>query len=131
MLINRMSRLVARAVSLLVLMGSATVGWAECSGVTINPEDNIQIALNNNPGATFCFQPGIYRLTQPLVPTNNQVLTGLPGAVLNGAKLLTEWLPSGSFWFITGQTQGPTQNRFGNFPSYHYPQSPFTDDVFL
>ena len=76
-----------------------------CTGVQLNPGDDIQAALNANPtGTTFCLAPGEYRQTSTLVPKTNQRLVGLGSqeARLIGAKRVAA-TQSGSYWVISGQ----------------------------
>lgn len=51
------------------------------------------------PGATFCIAAGIHR-AQLIAPKDGQVFIGQPGAVLNGAELVTEAQREGPFWAI-------------------------------
>ena len=71
---------------------SPTVGPVSttCSGVTVNPANNLQNLVNSNPaGTTFCIQPGVHR--DMVTPKSGDVFTGLAGAVENGAMPLTNW----------------------------------------
>jgi parallel beta-helix repeat protein len=87
---------------------------SSCTGVAVSPGDDLQSLIDTNPeGTTFCFSPGIYRLTDRLSARSDDVFIGLPtatggpGADLNGSKVIptTGWIKSGSFWYATGQTQ--------------------------
>lgn len=49
------------------------------------------------PGATFCIAAGIHR-AQLIAPKNGQIFIGQPGAVLNGADLVTDIRREGAFW---------------------------------
>ena len=61
-----------------------------CTGVTVNPTDNLQNLVNANPaGTTFCLQPGVHH--DSVKPKSNDTFTGISGAVENGARLLTNW----------------------------------------
>src|SRR6516165_9889595 len=61
-----------------------------CTGVTVNPTDNLQNLVNANPaGTTFCLQPGVHH--DSVKPKSNDIFTGISGAVENGARLLTNW----------------------------------------
>src|SRR6185436_1436292 len=85
------------------------VTLAVCSAdasVTLNPGDNIQTAINNNPdGTTFILNAGVYRLASGLRPKANDVFTGQPGAVLNGSRLLTGWTQQSGRWTIQTPVQ--------------------------
>jgi parallel beta-helix repeat protein len=83
-----------------------------CSGVAVSPGANLQGLIDANPGGTtFCFAAGTYRLTSALDPKSNDVFIGAvgtsggPGAALNGSKVVTNWVQSGTLWYSTGQTQ--------------------------
>jgi hypothetical protein len=84
-------------------------------GVLILPGQNAQTIINANPaGTTFIFAAGVHRMTATLIPRNGDKYLGekLRGStrlsVLNGAKVLGPWTPSGGRWFIDGQTQEET-----------------------
>lgn len=49
------------------------------------------------PGATFCIAAGVHR-TQSVAPKDRQSFIGLPGAILNGAELVTDVRRDGAFW---------------------------------
>jgi len=55
-------------------------------------------------GTAFQLRAGLYRLQQ-FSPKAGQSFTGEVGAVLVGARLLTEWAREGSFWVHAGQTE--------------------------
>ncbi|RYE33073.1 MAG: hypothetical protein EOP23_10080 [Hyphomicrobiales bacterium] len=48
-------------------------------------------------GATFCIAAGLHR-AQLVAPKDGQTFIGAPGAVLNGAELITEIRQEGRFW---------------------------------
>jgi hypothetical protein len=76
----------------------------KCEGVVVEPGTDIQSVIDASPeGATLCVHPGVYRITIPLNPKNNQSLmaTG-SGTVLNGSKLITGFVPSGSSFVARG-----------------------------
>jgi parallel beta-helix repeat protein len=57
-----------------------------CAGVTLQATTtNLQAVVNANPeGTTFCFRPGAYRLTGPVLARSRDRFVGEPGAVLDG-----------------------------------------------
>ena len=64
------------------------------------PEASVRIQLDMEPndivrrhpaGTTFCFEGGLHRLTQPVDVRDGDTFTGEVGAVLSGAKLLSDW----------------------------------------
>jgi Ca2+-binding RTX toxin-like protein len=56
-------------------------------------------------GATFVFAAGVHRLAAPIEPKDGQVFIGGPGAVLNGARELSEFERAGGLYVAAGQTQ--------------------------
>jgi hypothetical protein len=100
--------------------------------ITFSPNSAGEIATvvaANPEGTQFVFQPGIYRNVQ-IVPRNNQVFTGQPGAVLNGSALITGFSQTGSMWFVQnvaaiGLPHGECDAKH---PRCMYPQDLFFDD---
>jgi hypothetical protein len=74
-----------------------------------DPQAVIQAA---GPGASVCFQSGIYRLSTALRPLSGQRLTFQRGAVLSGARVVTGWQREGAYWVLTGQTQSLSSAPF-------------------
>lgn len=106
---------------------------AEAATVTLNPGDNIQSAVDANAtGTVFLLNPGVYRM-QSIVPKAGDVFDGQQGAILNGSKLLTGFVQSGSNWVVSGQTQQGGRNADGEclagFPRCAYPEDVFIDNV--
>ncbi len=67
--------------------GIAAAATVSCSGVSVAPGANVQNVVNAKPaGTTFCFQPGTYVLTQPVIPKSNDQLISVVtrGAVFTG-----------------------------------------------
>jgi hypothetical protein len=102
----------------------------------VNPGDNLPAAINNaGVGGSLCVKRGEYRLTASLVPKAQQTLTFEPGAVLNGSKLVTNWIRTGGYWVAGGQTQEFSDASW--LSSFKCPQDPsdcvfedlFMDDV--
>jgi len=56
------------------------------------------------PGTTFVIAAGVHRM-QSITPRDGDIFIGEPGAVLNGARLLTEFTPIAGYWVISGQEQ--------------------------
>jgi parallel beta-helix repeat protein len=83
-----------------------TPSAAGCSAPTIIcPADSIQAKVDAAPeGTAFRLWPGVYRLQQ-FSPKAGQSFSGDTGAVLSGARLLTEWVQEGGYWIHAGQTQ--------------------------
>ena len=111
---------------------------ATCVGVQLAPTDNVQAVMNTKPsGTVYCFAAGTYRLTAPLIPKSGDTLVGVPGAVLNGSRVLNTFSPLGATWVASGQleqyapdTAYPCNTfRFGaNYDRCAYPESIFLDN---
>jgi hypothetical protein len=115
------------------ILVAACIGGAAKGGETVvlNPGDSIQAAVDMHPGATFVFNPGVYRL-QTIVPRTGQTFAGEPGAILSGAKVLTEWQRDRGRWHVSGQTQKGEVTAFNCTearPRCNYPEELFIDDV--
>jgi PKD repeat protein len=79
---------------------------------TIYPGEDIQAAVDANPAGTeFLIKAGVHRL-QSVRPKSGNTFTGEPGAIMSGAKVLTEFQRDGDLWVATGQTQ-ENPNRTG------------------
>jgi hypothetical protein len=73
--------------------------------VQITPGMNLQAAVDANPaGTTFVIKAGVHR-HQSVRPKNGNTFVGEPGAILSGARVLTGFTRSGSYWMVGGQTQ--------------------------
>jgi len=78
-----------------------------CVGVEVYPGvDSIKSAVAAYPaGTTFCIKAGIHRFNSSVTARTGDKYIGEPGAILSGAKVLTSFAHSGSYWIATGQTQ--------------------------
>jgi parallel beta-helix repeat protein len=106
------------------------------------PGESIQEAVDANGfAAEITIKAGLHRL-QTVAPKSGNIFSGEPGAVLSGAKLLTDFQRQGNLWFASGQTQGGdsgqetcytgTGNEAGLFkawPRCNYPEDLYFDDV--
>jgi Right handed beta helix region len=62
----------------------------ECTGVIVQPGDDIQAAIDAQPRyAKFCIKAGTYYLTKSLRPRQGQIFMGEPGTVLDGSMATT------------------------------------------
>ncbi len=114
-------------VSLFAAMWLGLPAVAQLS-VTLSPSNNIQQAVDQNPeNTTFVLQAGVYRL-QSVQPKNGDSFIGQPGAVLNGAQVLTAFTRSGKLWAVTGQTEQGQQN--GVCDADH-PRCMYAEDLFF
>jgi hypothetical protein len=84
-------------------------------------------------GATFFFQPGVYRGVS-IAPKDGQVFLGAQGAILNGSKLLTNWRQRRNLWVIGNQTEQSNPRQHGGvsykpgFQMAGYPNVVFFDN---
>lgn len=103
-----------------------------CHGVTIPPGTEIQrVVGSGSAGTTYCLQPGLYRLTQPIVPKAGDSFVGQPGTILSGAKVITEWTQSGRVWVATGQAQKSPLSWRPTWPPIGNPTAQYNEDVFF
>ncbi|HZP02731.1 MAG TPA: right-handed parallel beta-helix repeat-containing protein [Terriglobia bacterium] len=116
----------------LLVAGALRILWPD-SGygqtVTLRPGDNIQAAVNAaGTGTTFALMPGIYR-NQSIVPKDGDSFIGEPGAVLNGAVVLTSFKTSGAYWVATYKVSQVTApgNCLSDHPACAYPEDLFRD----
>jgi len=118
--------------------GSSTPdGAGHCVGcdseLSVSPGQSIQAAVDSAPqGASFVIKSGVHRL-QRVTPKDGQVFLGESGAVLSGARLLTQFVQQGHTWVAGGQTQegqihGECQAAY---PRCSSPEELFLDDVRL
>src|SRR4051812_25228452 len=57
--------------------------------VRVQPSGSLAGAVETAPdGTTFCLQPGVYRLAQPIVPKTGDSFVGSTGSVISGALVL-------------------------------------------
>jgi parallel beta-helix repeat protein len=99
------------------------------TGIPIYPGDNIQTFVDaNGPGTAFLLKSGVHRL-QSIRPKNNDTFVGEAGTVLNGARLLTSFTKSGSYWVASGQTQQGINNN--GTCQQGYPLCTFPEELFF
>ena len=97
------------------------------STIILNPGDDIQNAVNANPvGTVFILNPGIY-LEQEIIPKDNQQFIGQPGAVLDGARAVTNWSFSNGYWQASGlpPLAAPSGVAGSN------PEAPYPNDLYI
>jgi hypothetical protein len=103
------------------------------TGTTISPGQSIQAAVNAYPGGTtFTLKAGVHRL-QSVQPKAGDTFVGETGAIMSGARLLTSFTRSGSYYVAGGQTQ---QGYAGGvcapgFDGCKFPEQLFIDDRVL
>jgi len=108
-----------------------------CTGVNVYPGvDSLLNAVAASPaGTTFCLQPGVHRMTSRIIARTNDKYIGAPGAILNGSKVVSSFVQSGSYWVASGQTQQetPFPSTAGGWPEC-IPSAPaciYPEEVFL
>ena len=96
----------------------------------IYPGQSLQAAVDTAPaGTSFRIKAGVHRLVT-LRPKPGDSFAGEAGAVLSGARLITTFSPSGSYWVAVGQTaDGPVQGQCDPaYPQCGAPEELFIDD---
>jgi parallel beta-helix repeat protein len=94
---------------------------------------NIQTAVNaGSTGQKFILSPGVYRM-QSVTPKTNQTFCG-DSAIVTGARDLSgaTWTSSGSYWYVTGQTQQNSTHLMTDkcqtgFPGCYYNEELWVD----
>lgn len=73
--------------------------------IRVQPGMSLQAAIDAAPaGASFCIGAGEHRL-QAAIPKDDQRFHGEAGALLNGARLVTDFVREGQYWVARGQGQ--------------------------
>src|SRR5271156_1445202 len=71
---NPMIRHTVTTVLPIIALAFVSPSWAQ---VTLHPTDNVPAVVSSKPGGTtFLFTPGIYRLSQPILPRDNDRFIG-------------------------------------------------------
>lgn len=132
------------AIPAIILIGFCSVGpqMALAATVKIQPGANIPaVVAANPPGTTFVIAAGTYRLNTPIIAKNNDVFTGPCSqppcaagseAVLSGARVLTTFQHTGSYYYATGQTQQgavtiDSSKCYSGYEGCVYPEDLFFD----
>jgi hypothetical protein len=113
---------------------ASTPGAGGAASVDIFPGDDWQAAVDANPeGTTFEIKAGLHRLAE-VIPKDGNAFIGEPGALLNGAKLLTEFVLDGPYWVADAELsyQGVVHGVcIEDYEGCSYPQDVFLDDAML
>jgi hypothetical protein len=100
------------------------------TGNVILPGEDIQgrVAAASN-GTAFILAAGLHRM-QAISPKEGQSFTGELGTILSGARLLTAFTRSGSYWVASGQTQAGVVSGDceDDFPRCDRPEELFLND---
>lgn len=121
----------------LLLSGAVFASAQEAADVVrvtpaqVQAPGDLQALVNaHEPGTTFIFEPGIYRLQQ-ITPQDQMRFVGQPGTVLSGAQVLTDFRQEGPFWYVSGQRQGHDARGAGrcleSAPRCDYPEDVYFD----
>jgi len=111
--------------------GPSTSTTCPAGAIAVALSSSIQSAINAYPnGTTFCIKAGLRRMTASILPKSGNKFVGEYGAVLNGSKVLTGAVKSGSTWYYTGQTQ-TSGSTLTDYCQVGYPRCNYTNDLFI
>jgi parallel beta-helix repeat protein len=124
------------ALAWLVFLSAAASGaepGRDCNGaVKLSPGTEVAtVVAGHQPGTTYCFAPGLYRLTQTIVPKDGDRFIGASGTILSGAKVIANWTKEGNLWVATGQTQRSPLSWKREWPALVDLTAQYNEDVFL
>jgi hypothetical protein len=127
-----MSEPAALVMTILAIVAASSPALAQGT-VTLYPGNDLQAAASAHPPfTTFLLTGGTYRLPE-VSPKEGQQFIGELGpngerlAILNGARVLTEWVAWNGFWYVTGQTQQQVLNGECEDPACEYAEELFID----
>ncbi len=79
-----------------------TSGTVPDGATAVAPEDDLAALVTNAaPGTRFVLLPGVHRIKQ-VTPKDGMTFDGMPGAVLNGSRLLQDFQQAEDGWVATG-----------------------------
>ena len=115
-----------------VLSAANAVAANQGGCVRVGTSDPLSTMVDRRPdGTTFCISPGVHRLTKSVVVKGHDQIIGDSGAVLDGSRLLKNFVKSGSNWFAANQKQQSAylvgQCELG-YPMCRHPEDVFFDD---
>lgn len=117
------------------------MGWTQ---VTLHPSDNVPKIVSSKPaGTTFIFTPGTYRLSQPIIPKDNDRFVGetacappqsaCPAVISGGIEIGSLAKPEGGNYAVARQGQrnprAVPRNCDDNWTGCMYPEDVFFDGV--
>jgi len=123
-------RISKRSLGCVLLLSYALVTPSHSRGrvVRIAPDQRIQDFVESFPaGTTFEITAGVHRL-ESVVPKDGDSFVGEPGAILNGALLLSNFEPHGAYW--TASYYVPRVQAHGKCQP-QYPVCTLPEDVFV
>jgi Right handed beta helix region len=131
-------------IRILLLALTASIGTADAAGVRhdvvrpraavqLSPGDDIQAAVDAHPpGTSFFLAAGVYRIQSVTTKTGDSFI-GDGGAVLDGARLLTEFGRAGNNWVAVDLPIDPNTQVHGvcrrGYPRCDHPQDLYFDGV--
>src|SRR5690606_35317448 len=117
----------AKASASITIEGTASAAPVGPS-TSIYPGDDIQAKVRSHgPGTVFTIKPGIHRL-QRIQPRDGQQFIGEPGAILNGARLLTGFSRQNGYWVLS--VQGVEESTHGQCLATH-PRCKYSEEIYL
>jgi len=119
----------------LLLMFVVAAPVSVSAQVTIPAGDSIQDAVNLNPaGTTYILGTGYHRITTGVTLKNDDIVEGVMGTIVSGARVLTGWTALDGRWYVTGQTQQgtadiPAGSCLPAYPRCNNPEDLFFDNI--
>ena len=117
-----------------LILGGAVLNLSappETPTVIVRPGNDVMDLVRRSPaGTTFRLQGGVYRL-QSIIPKEGDAFIGEPGAILNGAQLLTAFARADSLWTVGVQVTQRSSYRgecWEGHPACTYPEDLFLDN---
>lgn len=111
---------------------TAQVAETKCEGVVIHPGTTLSAEIAAQPPfTTFCLKAGVHRISTPVIPRSGDKFIGDPGAVINGAVVLTSWDRHDRYWVAYVQTPfhpEPHGTCRPDFPGCRYANDLFVND---
>jgi hypothetical protein len=101
--------------------------------VYLNVGSTFQDSITAHPaGTVYIIGTGVHRL-QDVSPKSNDIYIGRAGAIMNGARLLTNWVQEGAYWAHyqqdqQGQVHG---NCVDSCPGCKYPEDLYIDNAIM
>jgi hypothetical protein len=100
------------------------------AAIAVAPGHSIQAAIDAAPpGAIFCLKNGIHRM-QIARPKSGQHFIGEGQTILNGSRLITNFILDGRYWVAKGQEARSHRQGYcmPTSPTCNFPETLFIDD---
>lgn len=99
--------------------------------VVLSSKDHLDHVVQARPaGTVFYLEPGVYRLTRPIVPKTNDVFEGAPGAILNGSRLLTSFERAKQYYSVSDVPEQHPARHGGSCDRQH-PMCTYAQDLYF